>query len=377
MIYVICFLSSAFFAYLADRAKNKDMIILYSVISILIPSILGGLRAYGVGWDTETYGRSHCNQALMALSFEEFTSTNGADLGYNFLCYFIMKTLGHENWYYFFFILIPVTCIYIGAWRHRDKIWMPLTILVFYFMFYNRYLSAIRQSVALGIVFMNFDKLEKKEYLKFSFWVCIASLFHRSAFMVYGVGLGLYLIVTSEAMRKSMTFRLFVMASMAVSLMFARILIFNVISIIPILATRYSSVFNSESFFFSVETHYPVTLTMIATIIMMTLYRNGATKALSGPLENRNNIEFYKFNIIFCVIFQIFVKFYLSRVLMYSELLNVYAVAAIPSFIKEKYLKYATIACVVLFAMAIWYVRCMSRGGNSGTYPYRSIVPIL
>ena len=53
MIYLACFAVSGFFAYLANRTDKRRMFLLFSFISILIPVLLAGFRAYSIGIDVE------------------------------------------------------------------------------------------------------------------------------------------------------------------------------------------------------------------------------------------------------------------------------------------------------------------------------------
>jgi hypothetical protein len=55
VIYITCFLLSALFAYFAHKATDKKQFFLFSALSILLPTLLAGLRAYEIGIDTISY----------------------------------------------------------------------------------------------------------------------------------------------------------------------------------------------------------------------------------------------------------------------------------------------------------------------------------
>ena len=76
MIYVVMFVFSTFFAYMASRAKNRGGVIFFSVICILLPSIIGGLRRVGVGVDTVVYALPHYSAAVRAVSFMDFLAAD-------------------------------------------------------------------------------------------------------------------------------------------------------------------------------------------------------------------------------------------------------------------------------------------------------------
>ena len=292
MIYVSCFLVSVFFAYLAQKSRDKKVMILFSVISILVPSILGGLRTSNIGTDTNYYALPHCLQALKSPDFATFNRSHPKeDIGYKLICYYVMKTFGHENWCYFVYLLITISLTYVGAYRHRDKIPLYITMFVFYFMLYNRALSTIRQFIAAAIIFMNFDKLEKKEYGKFSLWILFASLFHRSAFMAFGVIVALHMVMTSEEVQKKAWLKFSILISSGVILAYIRGILKTAVSFVPLFASKYANKFEKFN-----ETGHSnlMILFMFATLIMMILYRKGAAYTLSGPAEDKSNIEFYK-----------------------------------------------------------------------------------
>lgn len=372
MIYVSCFLVSVFFAYLAQKSRDKKVMILFSVISILVPSILGGLRANGVGIDTLVYGRQHCMSALRSPDFATFNrSLVGGDIGYKLICYYVMKTFGHENWCYFVYLLITISCTYVGAYRHKDKIPLYITMFVFYFMLYNRTLSTIRQFIAAAIIFMNFDKLEKKEYGKFSLWILFASLFHRSAFMAFGVIVALHMVMTSDEVQKKAWLKFSILISSGVMLAFTRRILRTAISFVPLLAAKYDVYFENK---YNETGHSNLMLLiMFGTLIMMILYRKGAAYTLSGPAEDESNIEFHKYNLIFCLIFQIAVRFMLNRFLFYSEFVNIFAVAAISRFIKEKYLRVMTNMILIAVIIFYWWWHYVVRNFVN-TWPYVSIL---
>ena len=98
MIYIACFFASVSFAYLASRSSRRGDAVLFSVISILVMCVLGGLRKYTVGIDSYAYGPIICGSALTAPDLVSFVSNSHMETGYLTLTYVLMKTLGHQNW---------------------------------------------------------------------------------------------------------------------------------------------------------------------------------------------------------------------------------------------------------------------------------------
>lgn len=370
MIYVACFLSSTFMAYLASRSKDRGLIILCSVVSILIPCILGGLRAYGIGTDTRIYAAYDCQVALTAPNFLSFLETTKHELGYSALCYAIMKTLGHTNWCYFAYQIITISCVYVGFYKQRKKISLPFALLVWFFLFYSTTYNIIRQYMAASIIFVGFDKLEQRHYFKFMLHIFVAFFFHSSALIALPLVLGMYIVTTSEVVRKNIWLRILVFYGSAGFLILTRVLIFIVISSIPVIS-KYTYYFSSR--FLEDNTTIIMATIMSGQFVMMVFYGKEASRVLSAGGAFRNNAEFYRFNVLFCVVYQVAVRFMIGRILLYSALINMTALAAIPSFVREKHLKFMVYSAVLSASMFYWLWVCV-RGGSDEVWPYRSIL---
>lgn len=370
MIYVACFLSSTFMAYLASRSKDRGLIILCSVVSILIPCILGGLRAYGIGTDTRIYAAYDCRGALNAPDFFSFLESNRQELGYSALCYVVMKTLGHTNWCYFAYQIITISCVYVGFYKQRKKISLPFALLVWFFLFYSTTYNIIRQYMAASIIFVGFDKLEQRHYFKFTLHIAVAFLFHRSAIIALPIVLGMYIVTTSEALRKNAWLRILVFYGSTGLLILTRVLVLRVVNALPILS-KYTMYFTSRF----IEENVTIIMATIMTgeLVMMIFYSKGASRILSVGGAERNNTEFYRFNVLFCVVYQVAVRFMIGRILLYSALINMIALTALPSFVREKHLKFMVYSAVLSASMFYWLWVCV-RGGSGEVWPYRSIL---
>ncbi len=348
MIYIACFLASILMAHFASRSKDKGVIVLCSVLCILIPCILGGLRDHGIGTDTIIYGYSDCMAALRAKDFLSFLATTRQEIGYCTVCYAIMKTLGHQNWCYFAYQLITISCVYIGFYRHKEKISLPFVMLIWFFIYYNVTYNLMRQFIAASIVLMGFNYIESRHYTKFMLYVFVAFLFHKSALLALPLLMGVYIVITSEAVQKNAWLKLLTFYGSAGLLFLVRNIFFMVIRSIPLLS-KYSYYFESK--YSEVKITVVMLAIMLGEFLLMTFYSKGASRVLSGEGANRNDAEFYRFNVLFCLVFQVAVRFFTERILLYSELINIMVLAALPRFVREKNLRFM-IQVSVLFAVA-------------------------
>lgn len=369
---------STLFAWLVSRSKDRRLILLCSAISILVPCILGGLRQTGIGGDSALYGQPLAWDARSAPSLLSYIEDNpSVEVGYKILTYAIMKTLNHENWCYFFYQLITVSGIYIGAYKHRKSISLPFTMLLWLLFSYNGSYNIIRQSMAASIVFMNIDQLETKKYIKFAVTVAIASLFHNSAAILFVLFFGMHYVATSEIFtsRPWLQNTLVCFGVIAV-LMLKRILFSLFVNNISniFLSDKYSVYMNNYLFF---DDSYALSrslyLLLIGEIVMVLFYRKKAAHILAGESNCMNNIEFYLYNVIFYFMYSMAVQLATGRVLAYTNSINVLLIAALPRFVKEKHLKFMIFMTILTYYILMWWFGTIHRGYNL-TYPYKSIL---
>ena len=368
MIYIYTFFVSVFFAYLAERSKDRDMVVLYSVLSILLPAILGGLRDYGVGTDTKTYGRPDALQALRSPNLIHFIMNNRCELGYKILVYFIMQIFGHENWCYFFEQLITVSCIYVGAWKHRKILSVPFIMLIFYFMHYNVSYNAIRQLMAEAVIFMGVSYLEKRQYIKFFFpYAVIATLLHYSAFVLYILLQGIYFITASEYFSKYQRTKDMASYLMLALMLVAKPILMLITTTIPFLRP-YSGFLGMAA---QAKVSNSMTLILGGELLLMILYYKGALRTISKV--GLYNIKFFRYNVVFLLFYMYFVRFWSFRILMYQEVVNLIFLSSLPHFIKEKNLRIMVYAFIAAASLFYWWLVFISHGAHE-VWPYRSIL---
>ena len=163
---------------------------------------MAGIRASTVGIDIGSYALPHFNRARNSLSFIEYISTNGSpslnEIGWHALTYISTKTFDSLNWNFFFYNFFTCTFFYVGAWKHRKFASLPLIMLVFFLMQYNLTYNLMRQAIACSIIFMGFDNLEKRKYLKFFIYIIAASCFHASALFAVVFMLGFQFAIAED-----------------------------------------------------------------------------------------------------------------------------------------------------------------------------------
>ena len=338
-----------------------------------MPCVLGGLRAYGIGTDTKVYGDRLARQALISPNWNYYMeSIERVEVGVLALNYIIMKTLGHVNWCYFFYQLITISCVYIGAYKHRKTISLPYIMLLWMFTFYNGSYNIMRQFMAASIIFMNIDQLEKNQYKKFAITIAVACLFHRSAVIVFPLFFGMHIFASSEFLARKLWLKSVILYSVIAFSFFVRSLLLSIVSMNmnSNLAMVYSGYITSEM---ESALGRTIVLVTLGEILMTFLYRKQGELVLAGKDGCRNNIDFYRYNMIFFLLCYFAIRLMTGRIVMYTSFINIILMAAIPRFIKEKHLRFMVAVAVLGYCASQWWYNIIYQG-LSETYPYKSIL---
>ena len=372
---VICIsaiLFSVFFAWLASRVKNKHVVILCSIISILIPAIVGGIRQIGVGTDTKVYGYPDAMAAYTSQSFAEFMASGRGmkELGYQILCYATMKTLGHVNWCFFFYQLITVGCFYVGAYKHRKVASLPLTMLCFFGLFYYSSFNIIRQSMAASILFMGINNLEEKKYRRFMAYMIAAFMFHSSSVAIFVLILLPYFIIAQRSYLKY-----FILASFILSIIFIRPIataamqLTSKLEIVPDRYFMYTDISNEYGLMKgdALSGSRGIMLFQLGVLAILFLYAKRGRKLLGS-----DNFNFYSFNFLLAIILRDFVRLF-SRLVLYNDFICVVLYSSMPNFVKDKYFK-LLLTAVVIFRMMFFGFRFIIGSQSNTEWAYRSIL---
>lgn len=186
VIYVIVYIIGFLMAYFAEiKLKNnkKKSGYFFSFCAIMIPTIVAAIRHISVGTDTSSY---ITNVFLTCANFDSlsdvFIYNVGIEKGYIFVNYIVYKIFNNVHVLYGALEFIILIFIYKACYDNRNKNGeFALNYFLFLVLFYNKSLNMCRQMMAMSIIIYAFKFITQKKFLKYCFWVCIATLFHRSA----------------------------------------------------------------------------------------------------------------------------------------------------------------------------------------------------
>ena len=183
MIYIICFALSIFFTYKAEKAfeKNKKKIgIIWSILAVLMPSIVAGLRNTSVGMDVKAYTTKLYDISLGTDSMFKFLNISWVEPGYSIFVYAVSVIFRDIHWVLFFTELIMCIFLYLAAYEKRNSIHMYWIMFAYFCIFYNTSLSLMRQGISIFITMYALTQMEKKKYIKTILLFLLATSFHMS-----------------------------------------------------------------------------------------------------------------------------------------------------------------------------------------------------
>lgn len=186
-IFIISFICSII-AEIQNKKNKRILFMMFSTLAIVIPSIIAGLRASGVGTDTQVYidwvfrASVHCNNLKEAFGF---INSSGIEPLYCLINYIVSRFSNNYSVMYFTLTFIFLIFSYIGCYKLSKKIKFSYSFayLVLLFLFYNKSLNLCRQSLSMSICLFSVSYILTREWKKFFICMIVAFCFHRSVLL--------------------------------------------------------------------------------------------------------------------------------------------------------------------------------------------------
>lgn len=190
MIYVIVFLVTILLLILSlkFRYKNKKVFIATSLLALLIPCVLAGMRDYTIGTDVNLYVAPLFKVSLYYKNIPGFLNGTGSevsDIGYLLLTYMSGKL--SDNIFILFFlsevlVLFPIYKALLNVSKDRNVI--VFGIFIFFMTLYNLSFNMVRQSIAISFALLSFTYFINDKKIKSMISLVIAFLFHKSSIVL-------------------------------------------------------------------------------------------------------------------------------------------------------------------------------------------------
>ena len=196
LIYIITFALSIILIGISELKKTNHYVRNACIITaILAPSILAGVRDYSIGVDVLNYGNIwfyRANGVTNLWDYLQSANRQSVGPGYALLNYLVTQFTDNPHWFYFFLALIEILLVYFAVKQYRKTISIPLSLCIYFFLYYNDSLNILRQYPAVLIVLYSLKYIRSRRLLPFFICVLLASSFHVTAIIgavLYPVGL--------------------------------------------------------------------------------------------------------------------------------------------------------------------------------------------
>ena len=198
-LYIMVEIFSVIFLIFAGKFKknhNKNISILFGILSFLVLCSLVCLRDISVGIDTVSYAN-----AYLRIANGLYTDNDVRWLGYGFIFFAKFISFIFENNYQCFFALIgflTIFLVYKRIFENSKCLWMSIFLLISFGLYFQMFNQA-RQMLAIAIVFYAVKYIQERKLKKYIIFILLATCIHNSAIVM----LPFYYIANFEINRKN------------------------------------------------------------------------------------------------------------------------------------------------------------------------------
>ncbi|MBU3127160.1 EpsG family protein [Clostridium tagluense] len=320
------------------------------ILVIILPVILASIR-YGIGTDYFNY--CYLYDINKNRSIMEIVLNDGEKLFA--IIYVISNALFKDVWGVFFISSFITMFLVIKTLDYyRDKISISIGLLIYFCLLYAVSYNAVRQVMAVSIIFYAYRYIFQEKPLKYCLLVILAAQIHITAY----VCLPLYFLKYTKTYKSSFKNILFYMV-----ILFSPFLIFITLKIVKMFSI---SRFSSIDFDFS---HIGIgfVVFILPIVIPVLLYRKPLLK-LNPKYELFINILLLEFPFQYLAYFWT----YGYRMIYYASIIEVILVPLIISCVPKKNNRIMLIIYFVVWYIFKFIFEFYIRGGTQ-IFPYRSI----
>lgn len=369
MLYLIIFSVSCFLINCAERSikkyGNKWLYGVLVAVAILLTAAMAGFRDYTIGSDVLAYGNS---TFFISAHYNELDNCiNGIALesGYVTLNYVISRFTNDPHWFYFFIALLMNLFIIVALHKYKgnNKFSEALGMFIYYCTFYNQSLNAMRQSLAVAVLFLAVVYMFSEKYIKSMILCLAATLFHTSA-VIFVLFIPIYILIKKYPTLKMCI--LIIAGSIIIVSMYSTISQWLIDKgIFPEKYDRYMVSQNEYTFKWD-------SLVVRAPIIILALIN-------FKKFKEANKINVFLLLMLVCeIVFMqlaVFVE-YASRINIYIMIFRVflfYNLISASYESNEKSKGYLMEAIIIVYIIVVWGYSVIILD-NDGTYPYTSSI---
>lgn len=384
--YVLSIMLALILLSVVNFSKRKEHGFIYycsSVIAILPPAIIAGIRDYVIGTDIRHYVTTNFKAALEFSHLFDYTkyisgikgdfidAVNGTEFGYNVLVYTVSRFTDNPHWLLFWLQMLTSIFVLFGIYNFQKKLVISpvLGMLTYYLTLYPFTLNIMRQTLAAAICFYAISLLINNRIKTFAVFQIFAILIHGSA--VIGLVLaGVYLLVPVNKFKNNrmVVYSVLILLS---SLLFAKYLFMAVqlISLnVPLLNT-FSTSFDVTGGYSSIK---EILVYVLPDLVCTVVISIGAWFSGNSVMENHGKI----ISFLNCVILLslMFNSLYLLQIVIprLAIYMMMFRVVLYPVVIKNQlnYMRVPVAAIMVITEILTFIYILVSKNGE--VFPYTS-----
>lgn len=363
--YLVTFIFSLLFFEIGVRRLDDDEVILpipylWIGLSMILPVLLAAMRSENIGDDVPFYVIPTFDEVIDSENlFDAFDSLE-IEFLYILLAY-VAKFISTDLWS---ILMLTELCIVVPFWiafiKLRDRLNPTFALFIFYCVLYNHTLNMMRQSIAMGFIFLAVAYMLENKKGWMIFWLCIAFGFHKST--ILGMALPvLYYFSNYYPLHKNISLYLVVfLGFVIVASSFATFLVVLIDN--GLLDLKYLVYTEAGVFEARVSKSSLVIVFIELLLLCMAVINYG---------EEYLELNFYFLCGVITVLFCLtgFVVVYLARISWFFHIINFISMAYVFSnpyiFGDLKYMKWGF---VILLCFYWWFA--FVHSGESSTIPY-------
>src|SRR5690554_4683046 len=179
-IYFTVALITAVFSEISVKSSNKIIRRVCVLFVIALPSLLFAFR-YGIGTDYFAYVSNFQKLQTIGIHAVRFKF----EWVYILINLIVGKLNGSIEMVFLITSIIMMSFIYYAARHYAKYLSVGAAIFSYMMLYYQMSFNIVRQSVAMAICLYCIKYIHDRKFLKFSFFVLIASGFHISALLLF------------------------------------------------------------------------------------------------------------------------------------------------------------------------------------------------
>lgn len=185
IVYLITFLIASLSASCAHYfySKSKIVFLFFSIITILVPTLVAGFRSDTVGTDMNFYLLDIYDKAAEYSDPSQILTDPTFEPVFLALVFSGLKLFNSLQGILLMLAVTNMTLVYSALCMLRDKLHLGFAVAVYLFLFFNDSLNLMRQHIAVSICFFSFACLYRKNYIRCGIAYVIALFAHSTSFI--------------------------------------------------------------------------------------------------------------------------------------------------------------------------------------------------